>query len=714
MKILNAKFKNYRLLRDLELEFSTDDDKRLTVIRAANDSGKTTIISALQWCLYGDSSLPGKGKGYRMHPIDWDVDKDGSTVSISVTIEFEVSKYHTISGNERVSVQKYQIVRSSNEELDGSTNDWKRGKSIVKLFALTSNGAQIIDPPEAVINDELPSELREVFFTDGDRTLTFIDSEISIATKRTRVLQAIKSLLGLSIIEKMREHVKKASSEVNQKAKILNKSGAVGDAAQRMADIEKSIEKHEKELESATEQYASFESAYNEIDKKISIALQKGDKEALSRDREDRKRRISRLRMQIDSAAKEHSKLFKSSSLGKNLLSSELSEAFGILEVMHEDGKLPNTTIPILEESLKKGKCICGELLEKDDPNCRTRIDFINQLIQNSQDSDEVQEIITSLYYGASGLVKGDADWMEEYQRVVGARDDLSVLLEEEEKEYAALEAKIDSLPDTNIKKLRETKAEYRKQRDKHLSNKSIYSTELVKLNLDRDTIEKDRDKQLAKEEKGKLIRTELMIINDVNNLLNSAYNIIINEELSKVSKLMNEIFVSMIGTDPDQNAIINHALIDSNYDILVFGPGNRRLNPDRDLNGASRRALTLSFILALTKVSEVEAPNIIDTPLGMMSGFVKRSVLRTTIDKSRQLVLFLTRSEIADCEDIISSKAGKIITLTNPAHYPNILVNNPHVVERKVLTCNCTHLEECNLCKRRLDYKEELEEDVA
>ena len=36
-------------------------------------------------------------------------------------------------------------------------------------------------------------------------------------------------------------------------------------------------------------------------------------------------------------------------------------------------------------------------------------------------------------------------------------------------------------------------------------------------------------------------------------------------------------------------------------------------LNPDRDLNGASRRALTIAFILALTDVSEVEAPNTID-----------------------------------------------------------------------------------------------------
>ena len=70
-------------------------------------------------------------------------------------------------------------------------------------------------------------------------------------------------------------------------------------------------------------------------------------------------------------------------------------------------------------------------------------------------------------------------------------------------------------------------------------------------------------------------------------------------------------------------------------------------LNPDRDLNGASRRALTIAFILALTRVSEVVAPNTIDTPLGMMSGFVKRSVRRTAIEQSSQLILFRTRDAI-------------------------------------------------------------------
>ena len=86
------------------------------------------------------------------------------------------------------------------------------------------------------------------------------------------------------------------------------------------------------------------------------------------------------------------------------------------------------------------------------------------------------------------------------------------------------------------------------------------------------------------------------------------------------------------------------------------------------------------------------------------MSGYVKRSVLKTAIRESSQLVLFLTRSELADCEEILDAEAGRVITLTNPAHYPRILVNDPQVKERMVLRCECNHRQECGLCQRQMD----------
>ncbi len=91
MKLIRAEFENFRLLRHLELDFSRDTLKRLTVIRAENETGKTTILNALQWALYGDAALPSRGQDYRLHPIDWDP-SESERVPVSVQVDFETTE----------------------------------------------------------------------------------------------------------------------------------------------------------------------------------------------------------------------------------------------------------------------------------------------------------------------------------------------------------------------------------------------------------------------------------------------------------------------------------------------------------------------------------------------------------------------------------------------------------------------------------------------
>jgi DNA sulfur modification protein DndD len=176
--------------------------------------------------------------------------------------------------------------------------------------------------------------------------------------------------------------------------------------------------------------------------------------------------------------------------------------------------------------------------------------------------------------------------------------------------------------------------------------------------------------------------------------------------ELRKVSDLMNTIFLRMIGSDETDSSttIIKKAEITNTFRIIVHGASNNVLNPSQDLNGASRRALTIAFIMALTKVSQVIAPNVIDTPLGMTSGYVKNSILKLACQNSSQLIMFLTHDEIRGCEDLIDEFAGEITTITNPAHYPKILVNKPGVDDIRVVQCKCNHRESCTTCERRIN----------
>ena len=116
-------------------------------------------------------------------------------------------------------------------------------------------------------------------------------------------------------------------------------------------------------------------------------------------------------------------------------------------------------------------------------------------------------------------------------------------------------------------------------------------------------------------------------VLSDLEQVVVGALNEMQLEYRERVSERMNELFLNMVGADPEQGAIFQGAEI-RDYSIIVNTTDGRTLNPDHEVNGASQRALTFAFIWALTEVSGVVAPRVIDTPLGMMSGNVKHRVL--------------------------------------------------------------------------------------
>ena len=704
MKLIHAEFTNFRLLRELILDFSTDDEKKLTVIRAENESGKTTILSGLQWAFYGNPALPGGGRQeYRMHPIDWDL-TEGERVPVTVEVDFEVSSTRQSRTEGLIETKKvFRIIRSTHDTLRGE--NWEPGPTTLQLFELTPTGSVPIDPPEAVINEELPAELREIFFTDGDRTLSFIEADVSQSTKQTRVRKAIQSLLGLDVIQEASGRVHRTGLDMNKEIKGTLGLGELDETVEHLSQLEDAKEKLEGDIEDADQQFASFDERVVLVNKQIEDTLLLGNRDELQKELSRTNQQMAQVNEQLDQAAQRHFGLFRDMSLVRDLTSPLLSQGFAILNELRDEGKIPNNTIPVLQERMDAPYCICGETLQGDDDGPARRRAHIEHLIEDSRKADALQGAITDLYFGSTALQVdregNSSSWWSQALDVIKQRDRLDRVRGELGQAYRAIEARIGQIPDKDIQGLREVRKQYSDQRDRYQSARSRYRSDLRNVEADIENTKRKRDQLLRLQDRGRREMANLEVAQDIEAILRRTYERLATDELEKVSERMNEIFLRMIGADPELGATIREAEIDSDFEIMVYGPNNRPLNPDRDLNGASRRALTLAFILALTDVSEAEAPNVIDTPLGMMSGYVKRSVLATAVEESSQLILFLTRSEIMDCEDILDSKAGAVITLTNPAHYPIMLENKPDVDKRTILTCRCNHRQECEQCRR-------------
>lgn len=704
MKLLRAQFKNFRLLRDLEVSFAVDPERKLTVLRAENETGKTTMLTALQWALYGERALPDKGQGYRLHPIDWTED-DGPRAEIEVEVDFEITRQNPArNGESRETTRIYRIKRAAREEIDGTEST--RSTPTVNLFHLTETGAKEVENPDIFIADELPPELREVFFTDGDRALSFIEADVTTATKRDRVQRAIKSLLGLGVIESCEKHVGHVAKDVNRKIKEEARDADLDRITQAIDEATSEIEDWSIKEQDAHEQHESFELKLRDIDKEIETVLKRGDQEELARQLATTSRQIEQANGLIANLERRHAGLFKSKTIAGDLLGPAIAAAEKRLDDLSQKNVIPSGTIPVLEDCLTKKQCVCGDSLEESDPDGARKRTHIQHIIDETKESDEHKKILTELFYRSKGwiaeITEGNRSWVDEYEEVFDERDQAERQRDALSKRRKELEIQLDALKDSDIQKLRETRRYYEEQRSRFRDDFIRAETERRRLESQKAADEARRDKLLKHQKKAHRIIADLEVTKDVQDVLKNAYQRIQTEELDKVSDRMDELFIKMIGADPEQGSLIKRTEINRSFDILVYGPSDRMLNPDRDLNGASRRALTIAFILALTNVSEVEAPNIIDTPLGMMSGFVKRSVLRTAIEESSQLILFLTRAEITGCEAIIDEYAGAVITLTNPALYPRILIHKPPISYANVLRCGCDHRTDCQICECR------------
>lgn len=154
MRLLRAHIENFGCLRDISLEFSTDRNRNVTLIRAESGHGKKTLCTALEWGLYGDAALAGT----HFPPV--------AGVRISVTCDYEAS----VAGGE---VRRYRIVRSASAALrDG---EWHRGPATVALFSLLPAGPAPMEDPESLISTHFPASQRQIRFLDERRCAAFTE-----------------------------------------------------------------------------------------------------------------------------------------------------------------------------------------------------------------------------------------------------------------------------------------------------------------------------------------------------------------------------------------------------------------------------------------------------------------------------------------------------------------------------------------------------------
>lgn len=251
--------RNFRKFKRADIDFATDPNQEVTVIRGENTYGKTTLVRAFLWCLYREDTFKTKSL------LNSDVDKDlmvGECANASVEIVLDHNGY-------RYSIKTTEVYEKK------VTYTSIRQKAFTRVLRSDGNG-QITIPDsrvDAEINSILRDELKNYFFFDGET------NTIESVREKSNLKDAVFDILNMNNIKRLKEyydpnktgyvvdafdHKIKGSHNGQINVVELARQRSIADSKQTYDEYNKKIDDANAEIASLTETIDRDEQILNE------------------------------------------------------------------------------------------------------------------------------------------------------------------------------------------------------------------------------------------------------------------------------------------------------------------------------------------------------------------------------------------------------------------------------------------------------------------
>lgn len=448
MIIKKLELKNFRQFKgNTVLDFSTDVNKKATIIMAENTAGKTTLIESFSWIFYGSTKLK----------TIWNTDLLNYCESgKSVTVEGTVVLVHN---NIEYSIKR--IARKWKSITNFSTD-----KDFFEICYIDSEGIsqrQVGPSAARLINLIVPRDLFSYFFFKGEQ-IEKIGKDMSGVNKSQEskeFIKAVRGLLGFSSLYEAMKHLKGLNSKYNDEISSNNKDEKIASITKSIMDCEKVIKDKNNELNGVNGEQGLRDSLtiYNDnlAAKSDEIASYKVAEELQKRTQEINKELIS-LDNQI---AKKRKDIFDKFSSRSYDFFIEKLRSIAEETLIHEDAidkGIPSMDSKSIDYILNvRKKCICGRELVPGN-EAYNNIEEFRKYVPPVGIGTEIETLKTS-------LKQSETNSSTYYKDFKDMRDELRRLLEKQTKLKDELEdknEKIANIPD--VSKLKSEEQELRQQ----------------------------------------------------------------------------------------------------------------------------------------------------------------------------------------------------------------------------------------------------------
>lgn len=635
MRFKQIEIHNYRQYRDLTLEFRPGDHD-LQLIVADNGVGKTNLLNAFTWCLYGDEPHLGNSKYDAGEPkLNKEVIAECvqnsvwvENVSVIVTVELGDTKNSTVKIKRSVPFRLLQknglefIEKKAEEQFTVTVTNGIDGQAL----SLKNEGAT------AYINRYLPESIREYFFFDGEQLNTYFQE-----TKGDRIKEAVYSISQIDVLSRTIDHLKTTVSGKKRDASAISSSTAqiykkLDELKQtRDGDIDR-IERNQSSLFEAKRRLSDIDGQLRgvedvrgiENEREAALELEKSYLEHYKRDQAKYYEFVRKMMVDFN-------------------LYPVAKKTLDVIERMEREGHLPPSIDPEkLQKALSMGTCtLCGHSLNEDERA------HIEAMLNQFKVSSETSNILSSMRSELKRIVDSVKRYPAERKQVLQSLKKDEQGLEQIGLRLNDINARITKFAESSddLKRL----FEEREQLDAEIAslNQGIGAFQSKKDEMDGmiSAWEKKLNAELEKDKKTEAANRAISFGNRALSVLKAAEKAIVDDVRKRMESRTEALFKELVW----KNSKCDRIELTERYQLSLYD--RQGYSCAGTCSAAERSLLALSFTLAMHEVSGFDSPLFIDTPIARASGENRENFAKTLVEvsKNKQLILAFTPDEYSE-----------------------------------------------------------------
>lgn len=628
-------FTNYRQYGTGSISFNTKENGLLSVLIAKNGTGKTTLLNAITWCLYGqEMHLADEKKALPMlnSAVAKAADlKDYIPVAVAITI---IVDDDTVIEFQRKATFRFANGANNSKRIIAGHDHLE--VSTTKIGQFSNTDVKTGPDADIIVKQYFDKAIFKYYFFDGEKLADFFS-----ANQAESIQQSIFNISQITLLENALYHLNKMHAEKTKKvakgSPDLEKMNTEYDSHQEKRDTAQALfDKNSQDAEMLRREIDAIDSllrGYEPVKK-----LQQ-ERDALSK----------KLKSVEDSEASLHTR--KTAFIRKYTvlltLYPRIKKTLDIIREKEAKGDLP----PAIDRDLIKrllahheATCpICASTLDDNAYDHLTKV--LADYSVSSQTSNYLKEIKGALenYLDEAQNFKKKLDEIRQTEVDLAAqRNEITTRLQEIASMLSNFESTGGSV---NVSKTEAQRAE--KIQQLNYANQVIGATkQQIQFHEDQmKQIEGQRNSILKKMHEFEELRKQIQVLELLYNYFKTFKTEIMDEMKEEIRTITWDFFDNMIWK---RNTFGRISISDS-YNVAVYNKAGTEMTGS--LSATEQMALAYAFTLAIHKASGRNCPLVIDSPLGRVSDENRENMAAALkeVSKDKQIIMLFTPDEYSE-----------------------------------------------------------------